>query len=90
MPAGKTPNDVIRAACRTEADCRRITAALNADGAATIYADASGKATFLGVMPGTYYLMVSVVNRNRLRLWNQTVDLKTGASSLVLGSETRL
>jgi hypothetical protein len=79
-----TPNEVMRASCeKNEAACKKITRALDDDGAAKVNADAAGKGTFPGVLPGTYYLMISAVYNNRLLLWNQEIELKAGVNSTV-------
>jgi hypothetical protein len=84
VPARRTPLEVMRAACeKSEPACQKITLALDASRAAKIYADATGKGTFPGVLPGNYYLMISAVYKNRLLLWNQKVQLKAGSNSTV-------
>ncbi len=87
ISGGMTPNEVMRAACeRSEAACKKITLALDEDGIAKVVADATGRGTFPGVPPGNYYLMISAVYNNRLLLWNQRVELKSGQSSTVFTS----
>lgn len=65
-------------------DCQKMVAALNADAAASIRADANGKATFSGVPAGTYYLMISALYNKQPLFWGQQVNLKAGANSVTL------
>ncbi len=84
VPARRTSLEVMRAACeKSEPACQKITLAMDANGAAKIYPDVTGKGTFPGVPPGNYYLMISAIYKNRLLLWNQKVLLKAGSNSTV-------
>lgn len=65
-------------------DCQKMVAVLNADAAASIRADANGKATFSGVPAGTYYLMISALYNKQPLFWGQQVNLKAGANSVTL------
>jgi|SRR5271170_5121898 len=52
--------------------------------AGVVKIDASGKATFLGVPAGSYYIF-GTTHANHLALsWDVRVDLKSGTNSLVL------
>ena len=86
VPAGISPYIYVANACgptRT-ADCPKILAAINADAASAVRADANGNGTFPGVPPGTYYLMISARYNNQGLTWGQAVQLKAGANSLKL------
>jgi hypothetical protein len=84
VPPRRTPLEVMRAACeKSEPACQKITLALDANREAKIYPDATGKGTFPGVSPGTYYLMISAIYKNRLLLWTEKVRLKAGSNSTV-------
>ena len=61
-----------------------MVAALNADAAAAIRADANGKATFSGVPGGTYYLRISALYNKQPLFWVQQVNLKAGANFVTL------
>lgn len=65
-------------------DCQKMVAALNADAAAAIRADANGKATFSGVPAGTYYLRISALYNKQPLFWVQQVNLKAGANFVTL------
>jgi hypothetical protein len=85
VPSGVSPYIYVGAVCvnRTP-DCQKIMAAINADAASAVRADANGKGTFPGVPPGVYYLMISAVYNNRAFAWSQAVQLKPGPNSVTL------
>ncbi len=86
VPAGMSPYTFVANSCgptRT-ADCPKILAAINADAASAVRADANGNGTFPGVPPGTYYLMISARYNNQGLTWGQAVQLKAGANSVKL------
>jgi len=85
VPSGASAASMIRSICqKNEAACNKITQALDADGAAKVYADNSGTGNFAGVPPGGYYLMVSALYNNRLMILSQAITLKRGPNSFVL------
>jgi hypothetical protein len=85
VPAGLTPAKATALACANRSpDCQTAGAALNADGAAGVRMDASGKATFPGVPAGSYHLIGSVHYNNQFLYWDIPVQLKAGANSLRL------
>jgi hypothetical protein len=65
-------------------DCQKISAAVNANAASAVRADATGKATFPGVAEGTYYLMISTRYNNQALVWEMPVRHKAGPNSLTL------
>ena len=86
VPAGVSPYVYAGTACaptRTP-DCQKISAAVNTSAASAVRADGSGRGTFPGVPPGTYYLMISARYNNQSLVWGQAVQLKAGANSLTL------
>jgi len=85
VPAGVSPYKYAGAACSTGSpDCGKIKAAMNTGVASAVRADASGKGTFPGVPPGTYYLMISALYNKQPYVWGQAVQLNTGANSITL------
>jgi hypothetical protein len=46
--------------------------------------DPNAKATFPGVPPGTYYLLVQAMGKDWHLVWDLRVDLKSGANSVAL------
>lgn len=87
VPPSTSAFKVLGNACgQRTPDCQKMMSTLNADAAASIRADASGKATFSGVPAGTYYLMISAVYNNQPLFWGQQVNLKAGANSITLAA----
>jgi hypothetical protein len=85
VPSGTSVYKVFGTACgQRTPDCQKMMSALNADAAATIRADANGKATFSGVPAGTYYLMISTFYNQQPLFWGQQVNLRAGANSVTL------
>ena len=65
-------------------DCQKVLDAIKADAASAARSDANGSATFPGVQPGTYYLMISSRYNNQNLVWGQPVQLKAGPNSVTL------
>ncbi len=85
VPAGVSPYKVLGNACGNRTpDCQKIMAAVNADAASAVRADANGKATLTAVPAGTYYLMISTRYNNQALVWDTPVQLKMGNNSLIL------
>jgi hypothetical protein len=85
VPVGSSAYKVFGMACGTRSpDCQKIADAIKASAASAARADGNGSATLPGVMPGTYYLMVSTVYQNQPITWGQAVQLKAGANSVTL------
>jgi len=83
--AGKTPIQDWDLACQQKTPpCAQALVNLQAYMAAVVKIDPSGKATFLGVPAGSYYVF-GTTHANHLALsWDVRVDLKSGTNSLVL------
>lgn len=85
VPAGVSPYKYAGTACgQKTSDCPKVSAAITASAASAVRADASGSATFPGVPPGTYYLMISAILNQKPVVWGQAVQLKPGANSITL------
>jgi hypothetical protein len=85
VPAGTSPYKYAGVACGTHTpDCPKIMAAVNADAASAVRADATGAGTLPGVPPGTYYLMISAVYNKQPLIWGHAVQLNAGANSVTL------
>jgi hypothetical protein len=85
VPAGIAPYRAMVAACAQRTpDCQTAATAINGQTVAGIRTDATGKATFPGVVPGTYYLMGSMFSSGQILLWDIKVDLRAGANTIVL------
>src|SRR5260370_25766590 len=85
-PAGKTPMQGWDLACQQKSpQCAQALTCLQPFITALVKIDpSSGKATFLGVPAGSYYVF-GTTHANRLALsWDVRVDLKSGTNSLVL------
>jgi hypothetical protein len=65
-------------------DCQTIMNAIKTGAASSVRADINGRGTFPGVLPGTYYLMISTRVNNQTLLWLQGVQVNTGANSITL------
>lgn len=86
VPPGMSPYKYVATACgpaRTP-DCQKIIQAINASAASGVRADATGRGTFPGVPPGTYYLMISARVNNQGFTWDYAVQLKPGSNSITL------
>jgi len=85
VPAGIAPYRAMVVSCAQRTpDCQTAATAINGQTVAGIRTDATGKATFQGVAPGTYYLMGSMFSGGQILLWDVKVDLRAGANTLVL------
>jgi hypothetical protein len=85
VPPGTSPYKFAGQACGTHTpDCPKISAAISADAASAVRANAAGAGVMPGVPPGTYYLMISAVYNNKPLIWGQAVELKPGANSITL------
>jgi hypothetical protein len=91
IPAGVMPFTAMITACRNQApSCQAAIAAINSETVAGAKIDATGKATFSGVKPGTYYVMGSggapaaAGAAAQQFMWNVKVDLKAGANSITI------
>ena len=85
VPAGVSPYMYVGQACGNHTpDCAKISAAIQAQAATAARADANGSGTLPGVLPGTYYLMVSTRYNNQPYAWGQPVTLHSGANTLKL------
>ena len=85
VPAGVSPYKYAGTACGTGSpDCPKIKAAINTSAASAVRADPTGKGTFPGVPPGTYYLMISALYSKQQYVWGQAVHLNAGANSITL------
>ncbi|NYF89708.1 hypothetical protein RBB79_09140 [Tunturiibacter empetritectus] len=85
VPPGSSPYKVLGTACGNRTpDCQKILDAVKANAASAIRADANGSATFPGVPPGTYYLMISARYNNQALVWDHPLQLKPGPNTLSL------
>lgn len=85
IPAGTSPYKVLGVACGSKSpDCQTMLNAVKASAASAMRADANGNATLPGVAAGTYYLMISAGYNNQALVWDQPVQLKSGANSITL------
>jgi hypothetical protein len=91
VPAGVSPYKYAGVACGNKTpDCPKVSAAVQASAASAVRADANGSGTFPGVPPGTYYLMISAIVNQKPVVWGQAVQLKAGANSLKLDTQTAM
>ena len=58
--------------------------AIKAGAVSSVRADVNGHATFPGVPPGTYYLMISTRFNNQALVWLQPVQVNAGPNSITL------
>jgi hypothetical protein len=85
VPAGTSPYKYVGTACASRTpECQKVMDAIKANAASAVRADANGSATFPGVPPGTYYLMISTRHKNQGLVWGQAVQLKAGQNSVTL------
>ena len=85
IPAGTVPFKFFGLACGNRTpDCQTILNAIKAGAASSVRADVNGSATFPGVPPGTYYLMISTRFNNQTLLWLQGVQVNAGSNSITL------
>ncbi|HTB96976.1 MAG TPA: hypothetical protein VK716_08190 [Terracidiphilus sp.] len=85
VPAGTSPFKYAGAACAAHSpDCQKISLAIHLSAASAARADGSGNASLPGLPPGTYYLMISAVDKNQPYVWGQAVQLHAGQNSITL------
>ena len=85
VPAGTPPAKFYALACQSRnPDCPKMGQIWKADAVSAARADATGKATLPGVVPGAYFLMITIRYNNQPCVWDMKVDLKPGANSLTL------
>lgn len=85
VPAGMTPVKATALACyQRTPNCQTAIAAVNAQTAAQVRVDASGKATFPGVPPGNYFLVGNVLYNKQPLYFDFPVQLKAGANTVNL------
>jgi hypothetical protein len=85
VPPGVSPYLYVATVCGNRTpDCQNILAAINADAASAVRADANGRGTLPGVPPGVYYLLITTRYNNQPLAWGQAVQLKAGANSVTL------
>jgi len=85
VPAGIAPYRAMVVACAQRTpDCQKAANAINGASVAGMRTDATGKATFAGVAPGTYYLMGSALAGGQMLLWDIKVELRAGANTIAL------
>jgi hypothetical protein len=68
----------------TDPNCQKGSMALLGHVVGVATSDASGKAGFAGVAPGSYYLMAAAESGGQPILWNLKVELKPGQNALLL------
>jgi len=89
MPAGVAPYKAMIISCAQKTpDCQTAANAINAASVAGTRTDATGKATFAGVAPGTYYLMGSTFTGGQMLLWDIKVELRAGANTIALNERS--
>jgi hypothetical protein len=85
IPPDSSAHKALGLACANRTpDCQKIVAAIQADAAGSLRADANGGATFPAVPAGTYYLMISARVNNQPVAWEQAVQLHPGANTVTL------
>ena len=85
VPQGMSPYKFLGVACANRTpECQKSIDAIKASSVSSIRADGKGSATFPGVPPGTYYLMISTRYNNQALVWGQAVQLRAGVNSMTL------
>lgn len=85
IPAGTQAFLAVLSTCKNAApNCQTAVAAINADTATGAKIDATGKATFPGVAPGSYYVMGTAPVAGHPCFWGVIVNLKPGTNLLSL------
>jgi hypothetical protein len=84
IPAGMTGQKYVGSICsgRTP-DCQKAIAAIQANAASAVRADANGNGSLPGVPPGWYYLISTIYNKQALT-WGHKVELKPGMNAITL------
>jgi hypothetical protein len=90
-PQGASPYIAMLKSCANRSpDCLKASDAINGAGAAGTRLDATGRATFTAVAPGTYWMMGSGVLMapnpadRKVLFWDLRVELRPGANSVTL------
>jgi len=82
---GMSAENALGAACaKRTPDCQTMLNAIKEQKAALAFSDGNDKATFPGLPPGWYYLMISTRYNNQGLRWGFKVDLKSGPNSVTL------
>ncbi len=85
VPAGTSPFKALGLACGNRTpECQKIMDGIKANAVAGVRAEANGNATFSGIAPGTYYLMISTRYNNQSLVWSQAVQVAPGTNSVTL------
>ena len=85
VPSGTSPYKALALACGNRTpDCQKIMDAIKANAVSAVRAEANGNATFNGIAPGTYYLMISTRYNNQGLVWSQAVQITPGSNSITL------
>lgn len=85
IPAGMTGQKYVASICTSRTpDCQKAIAAIQANAASAVRADANGKGSLPGVPPGSYYLMISTTYNKQALTWGYKVELKPGANAITL------
>jgi hypothetical protein len=84
-----SPYKYVGTACANRTpECQTIEDAIKAHAASAVVADANGNATFPGVPPGRYYLMISARHKNQGVVWRQAVQLNARQTPMMLDETT--
>jgi len=85
VPFGTSPYKALALACGNRSpDCQKIVDAIKANSVSAVRAEANGNATFTGIAPGTYYLMISTRINNQALVWPQAIQVVPGSNSITL------
>jgi hypothetical protein len=85
LPSGTSPYKALALACGNRTpDCQKIMDAIKANAVSAVRAETNGSATFNGIAPGTYYLMISTRYHNQGLVWSQAVQIAPGSNSITL------
>ena len=85
VPSGTSPYKALALACGNRTpDCQKIMDAIKANAVSAVRAETNGNATFNGIAPGTYYLMISTRYNNQGLVWSQAVQIAPGSNSITL------
>jgi len=84
-PSGTSPYKALALACGNRTpDCQKMMDAIKANAVSAIRSESNGNATFNGIAPGTYYLMISTRYNNQPLVWSQAVQIAPGSNSITL------
>ncbi len=85
VPSGESPYKALALACGNRTpDCQKMVDAIKANAVSAVRSETNGNATFNGIAPGTYYLMISTRYNNQGLVWSQAVQITPGSNSLTL------